>query len=203
MLLIPAHRLLKLGESVAGREEIVKVMGLCGSGTSTLPNMDYVLALQGDVIGTFQGLAQVWLTNNNVVSDDLLIIVAALSCVQRTVGASIHKYKLVCLWATTRTSWLVFGKTQGLTLNANAPSTDSNCPVHGRSHRPYASVLPFVLPPVLPTFLPTRLLGQQPTGQQPAACARGAGHCMQRYQQRNRRRTGATCCHCRPLFLHG
>lgn len=34
-------------------------MNLCGSGATALPDEQYVLALQDDIIGTFQGLAQV------------------------------------------------------------------------------------------------------------------------------------------------
>lgn len=38
-------------------------MNLCGSGEKVLPDQQYVLGLQDDIIGQFQGLAQVrsWL----------------------------------------------------------------------------------------------------------------------------------------------
>ena len=48
-----------LGETAEGREEIVKAMHLCGNASTTLPDRDAVLGLEDNVIGSFQGLAQV------------------------------------------------------------------------------------------------------------------------------------------------
>jgi len=54
-----ACRMLQLGESASGRDEIATTMNLCGNSTTALPDQEAVLGLQNDVIGTFQGLAQV------------------------------------------------------------------------------------------------------------------------------------------------
>lgn len=51
--------MLELGDTAQGREEIADVMHLCGTAATTLPDKDAVSALENDVIGTFQGLAQV------------------------------------------------------------------------------------------------------------------------------------------------
>jgi hypothetical protein len=56
------RRLLRLGETEAGRDEVAKTMNLCGSGEKALPDYQYVLGLQEDIIGQFQGLAQVGLS---------------------------------------------------------------------------------------------------------------------------------------------
>jgi hypothetical protein len=52
-------RILHLGRTEAGRQAIVDTLHLCGSAATALPNQEAVLGLQNDVIGTFQGLAQV------------------------------------------------------------------------------------------------------------------------------------------------
>lgn len=52
-------RILHLGRTETGRQAIVDTLHLCGSAASALPDQDAVLGLQNDVIGTFQGLAQV------------------------------------------------------------------------------------------------------------------------------------------------
>jgi hypothetical protein len=64
-LLLPAwlrvsyRRLLKLGQSARGRQQIVDTMHLCGTAATALPDQEAVMGLQNDIIGTFQGLAQV------------------------------------------------------------------------------------------------------------------------------------------------
>lgn len=52
-------RILHLGRTEAGRQAIVDTLHLCGSAASALPDQEAVLGLQNEVIGTFQGLAQV------------------------------------------------------------------------------------------------------------------------------------------------
>jgi hypothetical protein len=52
-------RLLHLGRSAAGRQNITEAMRLCGTSDTALPNREAVMGLQEDIIGTFQGLAQV------------------------------------------------------------------------------------------------------------------------------------------------
>jgi hypothetical protein len=53
------HSLLDLGKDGAGRQQVLTDMHLCGNATSALPHYGAVLGLQNDIIGTFQGLAQV------------------------------------------------------------------------------------------------------------------------------------------------